>query len=127
VDGEKYELTLEDFEITAEDVPGLLVATDGPLTVALDVTLNDDLIAEGTARELVNRIQNIRKGSDFNVTDKINIQIEKHEAVNAAIAGYSDYIKQETLALALDLVDNADGEKVELFDDVSLFIKVEKA
>ncbi|MEZ4934836.1 MAG: isoleucine--tRNA ligase [Saprospiraceae bacterium] len=127
VDGEKYELTLEDFEITAEDVPGLLVATDGPLTVALDVTLNDDLIAEGTARELVNRIQNIRKGSDFNVTDKINIQIEKHEAVYDAVANYSDYIKQETLALALDLVDNAGGERVELFDDVSLFIKVEKA
>ncbi len=127
VESEKYELTLEDFEITAEDVPGLLVATDGPLTVALDVTLNDDLIAEGTARELVNRIQNIRKGSDFNVTDKINIRMEKHDAVINAIANYSDYIKQETLALALDLVENADGEKIELFDDVSLSINVEKA
>ncbi len=127
VEGEKYELNLEDFEITAEDVPGLLVATDGPLTVALDVTLNDDLIAEGTARELVNRIQNIRKGSDFSVTDKINISIEKHEAVFNAISEYSNYIMQETLALSLDLVENAGGEKVELFEDVSINIHVEKA
>ena len=127
VEGENYELTMEDFEITAEDVPGLLVATDGPLTVALDVTLNDDLIAEGTARELVNRIQNIRKGSDFNVTDKINIRIEKHEAVNEAIEKYGDYIKQETLALALDMVENAGGEKVDLFDDVAINIGVNKA
>ena len=127
VEEEKYELTLEDFEITAEDVPGLLVATDGPLTVALDVTLNDDLIAEGTARELVNRIQNIRKGSDFNVTDKINISIEKHEAVFNAISEYSNYIMQETLALSLDLVENAGGEKVELFEDVTINIHVKKA
>ena len=127
VGDEKYELTLADFEITADDVPGLLVATDGPLTVALDVTLNDDLIAEGTARELVNRIQNIRKNSDFNVTDKINIQVEKHDAVLAAVENYGDYIKQETLALALELVENMVGEKVDLFDDVAIGIGVEKA
>ena len=101
VEGEKYELTLDDFEITAEDVPGLLVATDGPLTVALDVTLNDDLIAEGTARELVNRIQNIRKNSDFNVTDKINIQIEKHDAIVDAVEKYGDYIKTENIGPCL--------------------------
>ncbi|MEO1262827.1 MAG: isoleucine--tRNA ligase [Bacteroidota bacterium] len=124
---ENYELTLEDFIITAEDVPGLLVATDGALTVALDVTLNEDLIAEGTARELVNRIQNMRKDSDFNVTDKINIQIENHEAVQAAVGKYGDYIKQETLALSLELADGLEGEAIELFEGVIINIKIEKA
>ena len=124
---EKYELALEDFSITAEDVPGLLVATDGPLTVALDVTLNDDLIAEGTARELVNRIQNMRKDSDFNVTDKIGIQIENHEALIGAVEKYGDYIKQETLALSLELVDGLEGEAIELFEGVTINIKIDRS
>ena len=124
VDGEKYDLTLEDFEITAEDVPGLLVATDGPLTVALDVTLTDELIAEGTARELVNRIQNIRKNSDFNVTDKIKVRIEQHDKLTQAIEQFGEYIKGEVLATSLSLDEGVDGEKVELFDDVAVGIEV---
>jgi len=124
LDGEKHELTLEDFEITAEDVPGLLVATDGPLTVALDVTLTADLIAEGTARELVNRIQNLRKNSNFNVTDKIAVRIEAHEKLNAAVGQFGDYIKGEVLATSLSLNENVDGKKVELFDGVEVGIEV---
>ena len=119
-----YDLTLEDFEITAEDVPGWLVATDGPLTVALDVTLTDDLLAEGTARELVNRIQNIRKNSDFNVTDKIKVRIENHPKLTAAIDQFGDFIKGEVLATSLILADDVGGEKVELFDDVQVGIEV---
>jgi isoleucyl-tRNA synthetase len=121
---ERHELTLEDFEITAEDVPGWLIATDGPLTVALDVTLTDELRAEGTARELVNRIQNIRKNSDFNVTDKISVRIEQHPGLKAAVDQFGDYIKGETLATSLALTDAVDGEKVELFEDLAVGIEV---
>ena len=124
VGGERHELTLEDFEITAEDVPGWLVATDGELTVALDVTLTDSLRAEGTARELVNRIQNIRKNSDFNVTDKISVRIEQHPELKAAVEQFGDYIKGETLATSLALANDVDGEKVELFEDLTIGIEV---
>ncbi|HFA47819.1 MAG TPA: hypothetical protein ENJ95_02235 [Bacteroidetes bacterium] len=124
LNGEKHELALADFEITAEDVPGLLVATDGPLTVALDVTLTDDLIAEGTARELVNRIQNIRKNSDFKVTDKINVRIEKHDKLTAAVELFGEYIKGEVLADSLLFAEGVEGEKVELFEDVEVGIEV---
>lgn len=121
-----YELTLEDFVITTQDIPGWLVANDGDLTVALDVTLTDSLLAEGTARELVNRIQNIRKSKDFNVTDKIVILLEKHEMVVPAVEHFSDYIKNETLAVQLDLHEGLNGgEKIELPDGVELGIQVE--
>ncbi len=125
VEGESFDLNLEDFEITAEDVPGLLVATDNDLTVALDITLTDALVAEGTARELVNRIQNIRKNSDFNVTDRISIKLEKHALVIPAVHGFGEYIKNETLANSLELVEKVEtGELVELLDGVSLGIQV---
>ena len=93
IDGQDYDLTLADFVISAEDIPGWLVANDGDLTVALDITLTDDLKAEGMARELVNRIQNVRKNKDFNVTDRINVALEKHDLVTAAVASFGDYIK----------------------------------
>jgi len=126
VDGESFDLSLEDFEISTEDIPGWSVANDGPLTVALDVTLTDHLVAEGTARELVNRIQNIRKNKDFNVTDRIAVLLEKHEAVAAAVAHFGEYIKNETLATKLDLVnDLANGEQIELPDGVELGVWVE--
>ena len=124
VEGEKFDLTLEDFEITAEDVPGWLVASDGSLTVALDVTLTDELVAEGTARELVNRIQNIRKNSDFNVTDKIQVRIENHPRLTEAVEKFGAYIKGEVLATSLSLADSVDGEKVDLFEDLTVGIEV---
>jgi isoleucyl-tRNA synthetase len=127
VEEEVFELTLEDFEISAEDIPGWQVANDGPLTVALDITLTAELEAEGMARELVNRIQNIRKNRDFNVTDRIQIDLENHPAVQVAVQKYGNYIKDEVLATRLDLRDVVDkGELLELLDEVSLQILVQK-
>ena len=126
VGDETFELTLEDFEITTQDIPGWLVANDGPLTVAMDVNITDALRAEGTARELVNRIQNIRKNKDFNITDKIVVLLEKHDSITAAVEDFGDYICEETLAVKLKLTDSVSaGERVELIDDVSLDILVE--
>ena len=125
VEGQSYDLTLEDFEISTQDIPGWLVANDGSLTVALDVTLTDVLLAEGTARELVNRIQNIRKNKDFNVTDKIVVTLEDHEAIHSAVETFGDYICNETLAVHLNLSPGVNGETVELNNDVQLGIQVE--
>ncbi|MBT8218363.1 MAG: isoleucine--tRNA ligase [Bacteroidia bacterium] len=124
VEDTTYDLTLEDFEISFDDIPGWQVAIDKELTVALDVTLTDELIAEGTARELVNRIQNIRKNKDFNVTDRINVLVEDHDAVKAAIMKHKDYICNETLATNLDLRNHLTGEKIDLTDGVAVVIDV---
>ena len=97
IDGQEFILTTEDVEIVFDEIPGWQVAVDRDITVALDVVLTDDLIAEGIARELVNRIQNIRKNSDFNVTDKITIQIQDHDIIRKAVSEYGDYIKAEVL------------------------------
>ena len=96
--GEKILVTPADFEITSEDMPGWLVASEGKLTVALDITVTDELKAEGVARELINRIQNIRKDSGFEVTDKIRVEIERKPFVADAIARFADYIASQTLA-----------------------------
>jgi isoleucyl-tRNA synthetase len=125
LDGETYDLTLEDFEIKTEDIPGWLVANDGPLTVALDVTITDNLLAEGTARELVNRIQNIRKNKDFNVTDKIVVTLQNHNSITSAVEAFGDYICNETLAVDLKLAESVNGEIIDLSDEVSLGIQVE--
>lgn len=126
--GNTYELSLEDFEITAEDIPGLLVANDGPLTVALDITLTPELEAEGMARDIVNRIQNIRKDSGFEVTDKIKVVMEQADAVAAAVAQFGDYIKAETLTADLQLsAVVAKGQEIELPGEVKVQIQVEKA
>ena len=99
IDGERIKVTTADFEITSDDMPGWLVATEGKLTVALDITVTDELRAEGVARELINRIQNIRKDADFAVTDKIRVEIESKELVASALAHYADYIASQTLAV----------------------------
>jgi isoleucyl-tRNA synthetase len=111
---------MEDIEIASEDIPGWQIATDGDVTVALDLTLTDDLRAEGIARELVNRIQNIRKASDFEVTDRIIIRVKRDAALADAIAHYGDYICQETLADQLETTDAAPtgAETFELVDDI---------
>lgn len=128
LDGETYELTPEDVEITAEDIPGWQVASEGALTVALDVTITPQLEAEGMARDIINRIQNIRKDSDFDVTDRIVVKLQKHDAVLPAIEQFSDYIKSETLANTLDLIEGLNGgEKVELPGEIELGIQVQKA
>ena len=112
VDGEKITVTPADFEITSEDMPGWLVATEGKLTVALDITITDDLRAEGIARELINRIQNIRKDSGFEVTDKIRVEIEQQEFVLPALKSFADYIASQTLAVKIEGVPSPSGEFV---------------
>ena len=98
IEGEKLELDLTDFEIQAQDIPGWLVANENGLTVALDVTISDELRAEGLAREVVNRIQNLRKESAFDVTDRITVTIDTTEQIRAAINAHKDYICAEVLA-----------------------------
>jgi isoleucyl-tRNA synthetase len=119
-------LTLEDVEITFEDIPGMLVATEGKLTIAMDITITPELFDEGIAREIVNRIQNIRKNSNFDVTDKINIQIEQNDMIINAVNSFYDYISTQTLAVNIDFVDYIEDGAVLDLDDVSVKAKVEK-
>jgi isoleucyl-tRNA synthetase len=126
VEGEVFELTLEDIEIVTEDIPGWQVATDGPLVVALDMTLTDELIAEGYARDLVNRIQNLRKQKDFNVTDRIDVSVGPNADIEKAVAGFGEYIRAETLADSLVVDAVVDGEEVDWLDGSSLVIDIRR-
>ena len=108
IDGVKIEATAADFDIVSEDMPGWLVATEGKLTVALDIMVSDELRREGLARELVNRIQNIRKDSGFEVTDRIRIEIERNDEIAGAVESFGDYIASQTLAVSVDVVDQLD-------------------
>jgi len=126
VNGESFDLSLQDFEISAEEIPGWQVAQDGDITVALDINLTEDLISEGVARELVNRIQGIRREKDFDVTDKIKITIEDHDAIRTAVNQFGDYIKTEVLADNIEMASN-DGSEIELPGEVKLSISVDKA
>ena len=103
---------MEDFEISTDDIPGWLVATEGNYTVALDETISSALKNEGIAREFVNRIQNLRKESGLEVTDRIQLQIKSDDKINLAINDNLNYICSETLANSLDLVEKIQGEKV---------------
>ncbi len=127
LDGEAFELGLSDVTITSEDIEGWLVASDAEITVALDATITPALEAEGMARELVNRIQNLRKDQDLDVTDRIRLKIQQHQAINQAVLQFEDYISQEVLATQLDVVDESfNGHEVALIDDVVVQIAVEK-
>jgi len=128
INGQEIVLTTEDVEIISEDIPGWQVANDGKLTVALDITVSDDLRYEGIAREFVNRIQNIRKEAGFDVTDKITVQIEDHEFVSEAVRRHASYIGSQTLATAVDLVNSfagGDAREVEI-DEVVVKMVVRK-
>ena len=123
IDNEPVLLYLTDVEIASEDVPGWLVANKGSLTVALDVTITPELVSEGNARELVNRIQKIRKDSGFELTDRIDVQLAGAETLSASIGEYKSYICAEILADSLDLVqETPNGTEVEVND---MFIKVQ--
>jgi len=124
--GENVLLTLEDVEITSQDIPGWTVATEGNITVALDVTISEELKQEGIAREFINKIQNLRKDSGFEVTDKIHLQIQKHDYVNLAVENFKEYIGSQTLASSIVLVDEVIGGKEELINEATVFIKVAK-
>jgi len=128
IDGQKVELTTDDVEIISEDIPGWQVANDGRLTVALDVTVTDELRYEGIAREFVNRIQNIRKESGFDVTDKITVLIEDMDVIGAAVRRHSSYIGSQTLATRVDVVrdfTNGDVRDVEI-NDIQVRISVSR-
>lgn len=128
LNGEQYEISLEDIEILSEDIPGWQVATDKDVTVALDIQLDDALIAEGTARELVNRIQNIRKSKDFNIIDRIEVVVTSDEKIDQALAQFGDYICNEVLANNISSKAGLEsGEKVELFEGEEVLIDVKKA
>jgi len=128
IDGEAYTLAPDDVEIRTQDLPGWLVATDGPLTVALDVSLTDELRQEGLARELVNRLQNLRKDSGLEVQDKIRVTLaDQQPELQAAVAAFGDYIRTETQALALDFAPEVSGGSVLEFDDYNVAVKLELA
>src|SRR5574344_1844851 len=124
VDGEDIVIDIEDVEIISEDIPGWLVANEGSLTVALEVELTDELRREGMARELINRIQNLRKENGLEITDRIKVTLSEHDQSNAAVESFKDYICGQVLADSITIAAN-DGEEVE-FDDFKLNIKVTK-
>ena len=116
VAGEQLEVTREDFEITSEDMPGWLVASEGKLTVALDITVTDELRREGVARELINRIQNLRKDSGLEVTDKIAVEVEALDELSDSLAVFGDYVAQQVLAVEIKAVAEPAGEFVATTD-----------
>ncbi|SMO88050.1 Isoleucyl-tRNA synthetase [Saccharicrinis carchari] len=129
INGQTIEISLEDVEITSEDIPGWLVASEGKITVALDVNITEDLKQEGIAREFVNRIQNLRKDSGFDVTDKIILTISKNDATDRAVLNFKDYIASQTLAEEIMLVDKCnedDAKLVEIDSGVSICICVRR-
>lgn len=126
LDGTPAKVEAVDVEIISEDIPGWLVTNDGNVTVALDITITDDLKREGIARELVNRIQNIRKGRDFDITDRIDITIAPNDTVEAALEAYRDYIMKQVLAATLDVAELdtiADDEHLDI-DGVEVCVNV---
>ncbi len=124
VEGQEVIVDKEDVEIISEDIPGWLVSNEGNLTVALEVELNDELRKEGMARELINRIQNLRKESGFEITDRISVVIGSNEQTDDAIEAYGDYIKTQVLAIDITIAEN-DGTRVD-FDDFSINITINK-
>jgi isoleucyl-tRNA synthetase len=127
IDGNDITIEKGDVEILSEDIPGWLVANNGSITIALDVTITPELQKEGVAREFVNRIQNIRKSSGFEITDKICVKIENSENVRGAIESFGDYVASQVLANSIELVEKV-ANPIELdFDDFKVNIEVTKA
>lgn len=126
INGEEAELLAEDVEISTEDIPGWLVMTENGVTVALDITLSEELKNEGIARELVNRIQNLRKDSGLEVTDRISLEVQKADGLEEAIQQNHSYITTETLTTELQLRDSlAEGTEVS-FDEINTKIQLKK-
>ncbi len=121
------EISTEDVEIVTEDMPGWLVANDGKLTVALDITVTENLLREGIARELVNRIQNIRKSNGFEIVDKITVKIENREEISDAVKEFSGYIASQTLANSVILVDELNNATELDFEEYIVKVSVTKA
>ncbi len=122
-----YALVAEDVDIITEDMPGWLVANNGTITIALDIELTPALIEEGIARELINRIQNLRKSSGLEITDRIAVQLENREEIAAAVTNCNDYIASQVLATSLELVDNPGTEQVLEMDGYTVKCVIKKA
>jgi len=128
IEGHEIELDLSDFTIVAQDIPGWLVASESGLTVALDITLSEELKNEGIARELINRVQNLRKDSGLEVTDKITLSIETEAPLQAAIEANHAYIATEVLALKIEFTPlNNDPTLVGLVEEEDTKITLNKA
>ncbi|MCM1448871.1 MAG: isoleucine--tRNA ligase [Clostridiales bacterium] len=129
VNDQPIELNLDEVSIVSEDIPGWLVTNEGNVTVALDVTVTDELKAEGMARELVNRIQNIRKSRDYNITDRVKVIINPDELVNAAVKSHHDYIASQVLASSLELatVNTTEPDEILDIDGTNILINITKA
>lgn len=125
IEGQEAVITTDDVEIISEDIPGWLVANEGRLTIALDITITDELRKEGIARELVNRIQNLRKAKDFEITDRINIELSSNPLFDAAITEFSNYIKGQVLADNIVISDRKFDEEIEI-DEQPLSISIQK-
>ena len=124
-EGQEVTVEKEDVEIISEDIPGWLVANEGNLTVALEVELTDELRQEGMARELINRIQNLRKDTGLEITDHISVVVAPNEHTDVAIAAFADYISSQVLADKIEVADN-DGAEID-FDDFKLNIQIKKS
>lgn len=129
VDGSEAVVELCDVEIISEDIPGWLVTNYGNLTVALDITVTEELRREGIAREIVNRIQNIRKSKKLDITDKINIKISTNPDTDVAVTEYKDYIAKQVLGNSIEITNLSDADdKTELdLDDIKLYVTIDKA
>ena len=126
VGGETAEIAAGDVEIISEDIPGWLVANEGKLTVALDITVTDELRKEGIARELINRIQNLRKSHGFEITDKIRVTIRPDARIDDAVKLFKRYIANQVLAKEIIIADSTEGETVDLDDDFQLLVHIER-
>ncbi|NNK88729.1 MAG: isoleucine--tRNA ligase [Flavobacteriaceae bacterium] len=126
INGKNITLGLEDVEINSQDIEGWLVANDRGFTVALDITITEDLRKEGIARELVNRIQNLRKDSGFEVTDRIDVMLQSDEKINNAVKSNLDYIKTETLTEELEIMDRVNNGIDIAFDDIQTRLFIQK-
>jgi isoleucyl-tRNA synthetase len=124
VEGSEVTVEVADVEIISEDIPGWLVANEGTLTVALEVELNDELRQEGMAREIINRVQNIRKESGLEITDRISITLAPQAEIEASVNAFGDYIKTQVLADSIQIAAN-EGTEVD-FDDFKLNIQISK-
>ena len=124
VNGEPVKIDLEDVEIFSEDIPGWLVANEGNLTLALDVTISDELRQEGIARDIVNRIQNLRKSRDYDITDRIKLTIEGDDQTNEAVLCFKEYIQRQVLADSIEIANGLQVSEEETFDIDGLTVKV---
>lgn len=125
IEGQKAEILVDDVEIISEDIPGWLVGNEGKLTIALDITITDELRKEGIARELVNRIQNLRKAKDFEITDRIAVALSSNIRFDDAIRDFSDYIQTQVLADSIEFCDEELADEIEI-DDEKLSISIKK-